>query len=64
MTLDLMLLVGLGVAPHLVLLVTLYLSTVVNLYLTPSEGEEKRTLYSIPLPPMVNLMTWKKIQTQ
>ena len=31
MTLDLMLLVGLGVAPHLVLLVTLYLSTVVNL---------------------------------
>ena len=39
--------------PHLVILVgqgmTLYLSTGVNLYLTPSEGEEKRTLYSIPL---------------
>ena len=32
--------------------------------LTPSEREEKRTLYSIPLPPVVNLMTWKKIQRQ
>ena len=60
MTLHLVLLVGLGMALHLMLLVTLYLSTVVNLTIIG----RRRDLCSIPLPyPVVNLKTWKNTQT-